>query len=1283
MLKYGLLSLSAFALSVNSFSQFWAQRAGGITIDEASDISVDAAGNSYTTGYFTTTAGFGTQNLVSVGTSDVFLTKTSATGIFQWSVKGGGVGSDRGLSVKADASGNSYITGYFFGTATFGTTPVTSAGNQDIFIAKYNTSGVLQWVTRAGGSGSDIGSGITVDPSGNVIITGEFSGTANFGTASLTSQSGVDVFTAKLDGSGNFLWAERGAGTFTDRGFDVDCDASGNIFVTGQFSDTITFDVPHYTNMQNAIFTVKYNPSGVEQAFAMAGAGTSNISSGIVVDGNNNVLITGDFTGTLTFFGTPNTTLTNLYPKRIFVAKYNNSLSLQWTQADGSSSDISSQNIAVDANNNPFIVGNFKCRLNEYADQYGQGIFNTVGFWDIFVTKYNSSGVWQWSRQVGGKQENYGTGIDVNSAGQAIICGSFDLDLCIATTPNFLGYNFMSIPQNTANFGPYCNDPNYSMFDKFTTNGNYDIFIGNCFDPTREPYDYYKRSGTGCSRPYDSVCINSNPVNNLVDNTCDPDSIDVCLQTYLFAASNTSAYNPNVNSSFGPDFTYLWSTGATTNSIQVTASGTYWVQLTSADGCFVSTDTIYVDVHPGPAPPTITDDHGFNNNAVITVPVNMCEPDSALLTGGNYSPNTYTWSGPNGTTTSTTMWATVPGTYCFTVTDVFGCTKETCVNVVIDSLLPPIDPAMYCVQDTDRNDSISLCDNLPFTMYVYDTITNPNGVLDCIPYSTMYWTATPANWITYSNVTNCSPFTWNTTFDPDSTGWYTLTCMWVRTNVCDTDTVIVTRNLYVEIYPVPSATLSITLTGNNMLCPGDSTLLVATGATTYQWNGPNGILPTNNDSVYVSQPGLYFIFASTTVTNQYGCTATASAFATINVQVKPQPVATMNPANGIICPGDSVQLSTTGGPGNYQWIGPSGPVGGNNNPIYVNQPGQYYCIVTDNQNCTLVSNTLTLTQYATPFLQASPAPILCPGDTVWISATSSDSGAVQWQPPLTGTALMQMVTQPGTYSTIITSCGIPTLVSITVTMTNVSAVISPSALTECAGDSIILTADTTGLLNYVWQPGNISTVTYTATASGIYTLNVTDPGGCSATDSIAVTFVPNNTPLATVIDTSVCPSDAATLFASGTGTLYWYSDSLGQNLIHTGTSYTTGNLSSPVTYYVQNSDSLCRSGLVPVNVTFENCDTLYVPNVITPNGDGINDVFFVVLKNPDCFHAEIFNRWGNLIYEWDDYTQGWPGVNNSGEIVSDGVYYYIVDYCKYNGDPGVLTGFVQVLLNAK
>jgi hypothetical protein len=260
---------------------YWVQKAGGADADEGYDISTDAIGNSYTTGYFFSTATFGSSTLNSAGATDIFLSKNDVLGNFVWAVRAGGTGADRGLAIKTDNVGNSYITGYFYGTATFGSSTITSAGGQDIFIAKYDNAGVLQWVKSAGGSASDIGNAITVDNSGNVIITGEFAGTASFGSFSLTSLYGsIDVFTAKLDNSGNFLWAKKGSARFTDRGIDVGCDPAGNIYVTGQFNDTITFDIVHYNTIFNAIFLIKYDGLGNEQWFQKIAGGTMNVVSG-------------------------------------------------------------------------------------------------------------------------------------------------------------------------------------------------------------------------------------------------------------------------------------------------------------------------------------------------------------------------------------------------------------------------------------------------------------------------------------------------------------------------------------------------------------------------------------------------------------------------------------------------------------------------------------------------------------------------------------------------------------------------------------------------------------------------------------------------------------------------------------------------------------------------------------------------------------------------------------------------------------------------------------------
>src|SRR5204863_1615757 len=126
-----------------------------------------------------------------------------------------------------------------------------------------------------------------------------------------------------LDGSGTFLWAESGRGSETDRGVDVAADGSGNIYVTGQFTDTITYDVTHYNAMYNAIFLIKYNPGGAEQWFRIIGGATVSIANAIATDNSGNPVIAGDFQGTLTFFLAPGTTtLTGTYANKIFVAKY-------------------------------------------------------------------------------------------------------------------------------------------------------------------------------------------------------------------------------------------------------------------------------------------------------------------------------------------------------------------------------------------------------------------------------------------------------------------------------------------------------------------------------------------------------------------------------------------------------------------------------------------------------------------------------------------------------------------------------------------------------------------------------------------------------------------------------------------------------------------------------------------------------------------------------------------------------------------------------------------------
>ena len=112
--------------------------------------------------------------LVSYGYDDIFIAKYDASGNCLWAKNAGGIGYDYGYGIATDANGNSYVTGSFYGTATFGTIQLVSYGYDDIFIAKYDASGNCIWAKKAGGINWDFGYSISTDGNGNEFITGIF-----------------------------------------------------------------------------------------------------------------------------------------------------------------------------------------------------------------------------------------------------------------------------------------------------------------------------------------------------------------------------------------------------------------------------------------------------------------------------------------------------------------------------------------------------------------------------------------------------------------------------------------------------------------------------------------------------------------------------------------------------------------------------------------------------------------------------------------------------------------------------------------------------------------------------------------------------------------------------------------------------------------------------------------------------------------------------------------------------------------------------------------------------
>lgn len=417
-----MMIISLLILCSTAFAQsedwLWTRQAGGTDYDYGQSIAIDNNGNCYVTGFFMGNASFGSTTLINNGGFNIYIAKIDIDGNYLWATQAQVTGAVNGYSIASDSVGNSYVTGYFFGTAVFGSISLTSSNSADIFISKLDTNGNYLWAKKAGSANGDYGNGITTDSIGNSYVTGSIQGTSSFGSTNLTSNGNADIFITKLNSNGNFLWANNAGGSGDDNGYSLATDSSGNIYVIGSFHGIANFGSTILTSNGDAdIFITKLNSNGNFIWAQKAGGMSSDHGYGIATDSNGSCYITGRFSENASF-GSLELTSSGDYD--IFIAKLDTSGNFNWAMKAGGGSYDKGNGIAVDSFGNSYVTGYFMLNAS-----FGSTNLNGSGSYDIFVSKLDTNGDFLWAKKAGGTSEDISNSIAVDSTGDSYVTGYF------------------------------------------------------------------------------------------------------------------------------------------------------------------------------------------------------------------------------------------------------------------------------------------------------------------------------------------------------------------------------------------------------------------------------------------------------------------------------------------------------------------------------------------------------------------------------------------------------------------------------------------------------------------------------------------------------------------------------------------------------------------------------------------------------------------------------------------------------------------------------------------
>ena len=399
--------------------QVWAKRFGDGMSQIAKGVAVQLDGTSLWTGYMNGSVNFGTGVLASPGGTDVFLAKLDLAGTTVWAKRFGDGSSQEGRAVAVDASGNAAITGAFGGTINFGGAVLTTAGSNDIFLAKLDAAGNHIFSKNFGNNSNQYGNSVAFTPAGEIVITGYLGGAVDFGGGLLTSAGSTDMFVAKFAADGTHQWSKIAGNSLAQIATSVAVQPAGDIIVTGNFAGQIDFGATSTltTAGLNDIFLVSYDTAGNDTWVKKFGDSSDQLANAAATDGSGNIALVGSFAGVLDFGCGA---LTSAGGNDAFLAVLGPTGACSWSKRFGDGAEQMGYGVTFDVDGNVIVTGSFAGSIN----LTGQ-VLTSAGGLDVFVAKFDPGGAAFWSKKVGDATDQNGFCAGADGSKDVLVGGGF------------------------------------------------------------------------------------------------------------------------------------------------------------------------------------------------------------------------------------------------------------------------------------------------------------------------------------------------------------------------------------------------------------------------------------------------------------------------------------------------------------------------------------------------------------------------------------------------------------------------------------------------------------------------------------------------------------------------------------------------------------------------------------------------------------------------------------------------------------------------------------------